>query len=152
MKTSFGKIEAFLYRVKIQSLAWGRCRCRRGCGRRRRILNAERRRGRVYVVLVRGSTPHASFGKLPDVSDATFGVQNTKFSNDCLPPEDGRDRRETWGKRISDVSSRFIFRHPQHFWWDVFSHKNFNLTNLWLGRSNDFLSVTGRFLVKNNCL
>ena len=33
-----------------------------------------------------------------------------------LPPEDGPDRRETLGKRVSDDSQRFIFRHRKKNW------------------------------------
>ena len=44
--------------------------------------------------------------------------------NSRLPPEDGSDRRETWPKRVSDDSQRFIFRHRKKI-LDYFFPKNF---------------------------
>ena len=38
-----------------------------------------------------------------------------KTSNGRLPPEDGSDRRETLGKRVSGDPRHFIFRRPKHF-------------------------------------
>ena len=56
-------------------------------------------------------------------SIATFGVQNAKISNGRLPPEDGSDRRETLGKRVSDDLQHFIFRRQKQFLDEFFSQK-----------------------------
>ena len=48
-------------------------------------------------------------------SNATFDVQNAKISNGHLPPEDGSHSCQTLGKRVSDVSQRFIFRRRNFF-------------------------------------
>ena len=42
-------------------------------------------------------------------------MQNAKISNGRLPPEDGSDRRETLGKRVSDDLQLLIFRRPKLF-------------------------------------
>ena len=47
-------------------------------------------------------------------------VQNAKISNGRLPPEDGSDRRETLGKRVSDDLQHFIFRRQKKFWMNFF--------------------------------
>ena len=75
--------------------------------------------------------------------------------NGRLPLEHGSDRRETLGKRVSDDSRHFIFRHPPIFFGIFFVQKfgvNFFFKNAAFWRSQEFLSVTGRFLVENHCL
>ena len=46
-----------------------------------------------------------------------------KTLNGRLPPEDGSVRPQTLGKRVSDDSQRFIFRHRKTF-WTIFLQKN----------------------------
>ena len=50
-------------------------------------------------------------------------TQNTKISNGRLPPEDGSDRRETLGKRVSDDLQHFIFRRRKKMFINVFRKK-----------------------------
>ena len=47
----------------------------------------------------------------------------TKTLNGRLPPEDGSDRPQTWPKRVSDDSPRFIFRHQLFFKSIFFTQK-----------------------------
>ena len=42
-----------------------------------------------------------------------------KISNGRLPPEDGSDRRETFGKRVSDDLQLLIFRRPKFFFTKI---------------------------------
>ena len=45
------------------------------------------------------------------------------FSSVRLPPEDGSDRRETLGKRVSDDLQHFIFRRQKKILDEIFSQK-----------------------------
>ena len=71
-------------------------------------------------------------------------------SNGRLPAEHGSDRRETLGKRVSGNLQVFIFRR-----WKIFVDKNvikdFFFKKLAFWRSYEFLSVTGRSVVKSYC-
>ena len=70
-------------------------------------------------------------------------------ANGRLPFEDGSDRGKTLGKRVSDDLEHFIFqRRKKKINLGVGSF--FNKLAFW--RSYDCLSVTGRLLVKSNCL
>ena len=91
-----------------------------------------------------------TFQRIPDISffDAEKKLQTL---NGRLPPEDGSVRRETLGKRVSDHSQHFIFRHPQKIVgenvWSKFLCFAILLRFL---RSYEFLDVTGRFSLKND--
>ena len=73
-------------------------------------------------------------------------------SNGRLPPEHGSDRRETLEKRVSGDLQVFIFR-----CWNIFLDKNFVKGSIFFfkklvfWRSYEFLSVTGRSVVKSYC-
>ena len=56
-----------------------------------------------------------AFRTIPDISffDNFFFLFET--SNGRLPPEDGSDRPQTLGKRVSGDPRHFIFRRPQTF-------------------------------------
>jgi len=49
--------------------------------------------------------------------------KNVKISNGRLPPEDGSDRRETLGKRVSDDLQHFIFRRQKKIVDEICSQK-----------------------------
>ena len=63
------------------------------------------------------------FGRFP-----TFHFSTTNFffetSNGRLPPEDGSDRRQTSGKRVSGDPRHFIFRRHKHFLRPTFLLQN----------------------------
>ena len=55
-----------------------------------------------------------AFQAIPDIS--FFDVENFfKTSNGRLPPEDGSDRPQTLGKRVSGDPQHLIFRRPHKF-------------------------------------
>ena len=55
-----------------------------------------------------------AFQAIPDMS--FFNVKNlSETSNGRLPPKDGSDQAQTWGKRVSGDPRHFIFRRPIHF-------------------------------------
>ena len=55
-----------------------------------------------------------AFRTIPDIS--FFDVEIFfKTSNSRLPPEDGSDRLQTLGKRVSGDPQHFIFRRHKHF-------------------------------------
>ena len=55
-----------------------------------------------------------AFRTIPDIS--FFNVENLfETSNGRLPPEDGSDRPQTLGKRVSGDPRHFIFRRHKHF-------------------------------------
>ena len=56
-----------------------------------------------------------AFRTIPDISffDQKFFFET---SNGRLPPEDGSDRPQTSGKRVSSDPRHFIFRRHKHFW------------------------------------
>ena len=69
-----------------------------------------------------------AFRMIPDIS--FFDVENFfETSNGRLPPEDGSDRPQTLGKRVSGDPRHFIFRRPQTFLATIFfCRKNFSST------------------------
>ena len=72
--------------------------------------------------------------------------------NSHLPLEYDLDRPQTLPKCVSDDSPHFIFRHPRTIVFrQFFQSWHPNASHLcW--RSSDFLSISGRFFVKNNFL
>ena len=60
--------------------------------------------------------------------------------NGRLPPEDGSDRPETSGKRVSGDPRHFIFRRHKHF-----LRPKFLLQKFFRQRSKTFFSKVGRF-------
>ena len=66
----------------------------------------------LLALNLRGSTVGWLVGWLVDGRLNRFQEFRKVFetSNGCLPLEDGSDRRETLGKRVSDSSKHFIFR------------------------------------------
>ena len=59
-----------------------------------------------------------------------WGAKKVEFSNGRLPPEDGSDRRETLGKRVSDDSRHFIFRRRKKIWGKQFTPIDRTSTNI----------------------
>ena len=53
------------------------------------------------------------------ISGSNFS-KKSKILKGCLPPEDGSDRRETLGKRVSDDFAKMIFRAENIFWETLF--------------------------------
>ena len=53
----------------------------------------------------------------------SINCRNAKISNGRLPHEDGSDRRETSGKRVSDDLQLLIFRRQKLFWRKFFKTK-----------------------------
>ena len=52
--------------------------------------------------------------------------KKSKFLAGCLPTEDGSDRRETLGKRVSDDFAKIIFRGQKNFGGSIFREKKIN--------------------------
>ena len=50
-------------------------------------------------------------------------MKNSKILAGRLPPEDGSDRRETLGKRVSDDLQHFMFRRQKKILDEFFSQK-----------------------------
>ena len=76
-----------------------------------------------------------------------------KILNGRLHPEDGSDRPQTWGKRVSDDSRHLIFRRRKIFFGKNFSKKFWRkINNSIFWRSYAGLSVTGRCALKSYCL
>ena len=68
-----------------------------------------------------------AFQVIPDIS--FFDVEKKiETSNGRLPPEDGSDRPQTLGKRVSGDPRHFIFRRPPIFFVKNFCWKNFSST------------------------
>ena len=107
-----------------------------------------------------GSPPNFAktrFGRFP-----TFHFSTSKFffeaSNGRLPSEDGSDRPQTLGKRVSGDPRHFIFRRPQTFLATKFLSEKFFVNSpkffsakclFW--RSCAGLDVTGRCASKIHC-
>ena len=89
--------------------------------------SSETRFGEVWRVL---GTPKAKN------SLGFFGEKIVfETSNGRLPPEDGSDRHETSGKRVSGDPRHFIFRRHKHF-----LRPKFLLQNIFRQRSETFFS------------
>ena len=78
-----------------------------------------------------------------------------EISNGCLTLMDGSDLRGNLAKRISDDLQNFIFRQRiscQKSFKKLFPSRFFVFEEVAFWRSYEFLSITGRFLVKSYCL
>ena len=101
-----------------------------------------------------GFAVSASRLRLRGFGFAASEAKNVKISNGRLHPEDGSDRRETLGKRVSDDLQHFIFRRQKKFWMKFFrkNKKWRNINKQVFSRSYAGLSIIGRSAVRNHCL
>ena len=83
--------------------------------------------------------------------NSTTPKKKIETLNGRLPPEDGSDRAQTWGKRVSDDSRHLIFRRPKFLFDEIFGPKMKNqIKNRSIRRSYKLLSVIGKFSTKNH--
>ena len=105
----------------------------------------ESRKRLFGIFFFRLPTPQTWLRSLPNFAKTRFGRFPTfhfsakkifvETSNGRLPPEDGSDRPETSGKRVSGDPRHFIFRRHKHF-----LRPKFLLQNFFRQRSEKFFS------------